>query len=148
MTRRAFAQEDGNINTATVTTSRVRQYVDIDLSFAVKPTSGEIYKKNDAASVKQAIKTLVLCNHLEKPFRPRFGGNVRSQLFELADKGRDTIIRQDIINAIQRFEPRAEILDLIVNLQADRNSLSVTLKFKVVNTEEEVELTTSLARLR
>lgn len=48
MTKRAFAQEDGNLNTATIETSRLREYVDVDLSFAVKPTSGEIYKKNDA----------------------------------------------------------------------------------------------------
>jgi phage baseplate assembly protein W len=148
MTKRAFAQEDGNLNTATIETSRLRDYIDIDLSFTVKPTSGEIYKKTDAASVKQAIKTLVLCNRLEKPFRPDFGGNMRAQLFELADRGRDSIIKNDIISTIRRYEPRAEILDVVVNLQADRNSLSVTIRFKVVNTSEEVELTTSLARLR
>ena len=47
-TRRAFAQEDGNLQTATVATSRVRQYSDIDLAFKAKPSSGEIFKKKDA----------------------------------------------------------------------------------------------------
>src|SRR6056300_695259 len=101
MARRAFAQEDTNIQTASVATSRTKQYTDIDLTFQAKPSSGEIYKKTDAGAVKQAIKTLVLSNTLEKPFRPNFGGNVRSQLFELADKGRDAIIRNRIIKSIQ-----------------------------------------------
>ena len=148
MARRAFAQEDTNLQSATVTTSRLREYIDIDLSLAVKPTSGEVYKKTDAASVKQAIKTLVLCNRFEKPFRVDFGGDVRGQLFELADYGADSIIESNIIESIERYEPRARILDLIVDLQPDRNSLNVTLKFEVVNTSEEVELTTTLARLR
>lgn len=148
MTRRAFAQEDGNLNTATVKSSRVRKYIDIDLSFSVKPTSGEIYKKTDAAAVKQAIKTLVLTNSFEKPFRPDFGGDIRGQLFELADYGQDDIIKDDITSTIERYEPRAEVLDVLVNSQPDRNSISITIKFKVVNTSEEVELTTSLARLR
>lgn len=146
--RRAFAQEDTNLQTATVTTTRVRQYTDIDLTFRAKPSSGEIYKKTDGASVKQAIKTLVLTDLLEKPFRPRFGGNIRAQLFELADRGRSSILRRGIIENIQVYEPRAEVLDVIVNIQPDNHSLDVTIKFKVVNTEEEIEFTTTLARLR
>ena len=146
--RRAFAQEDTNLQTATVSTTRVRQYTDIDLAFKAKPSSGEIYKKTDGASVKQAIKTLVLTDLLEKPFRPRFGGNIRAQLFELADRGRSSILRRGIIENIQVYEPRAKILDVIVNIQPDAHSLDVTIKFKVVNTEEELEFTTTLARLR
>lgn len=148
MARRAFAQEDTNLNTTTIKSSRNREYIDIDLSFGVKPSSGEVYKKTAAASVKQAIKTLVLCNSFEKPFRPDFGGNVRGQLFELADNGLDIILREKIDDAISQYEPRAEILDIVVNLLPDRNSLEVTIRFKVVNTEEEVEFTTTLARLR
>jgi len=147
-TRRAFAQEDTNLNTASVSSSRVREYKDIDLTFAKKPTSGEIFKKTDAAAVKQAIKTLVLTNLLEKPFNPFFGGDVRGQLFELADNNSSVIIRENIIDSIEAFEPRAEVLDLQVTLQPDNNSLNVTLRFKVVNTEEETEFTTSLSRLR
>jgi phage baseplate assembly protein W len=146
--RRAFAQEDTNLQTASIATTREKQYADIDLTFKAKPSSGEIFKKTDAAAVKQSVKTLVMTNLLEKPFRPRFGGNVRAQLFELADRGRSSIIRRNIIDNIQVFEPRAQVLDVIVNLQPDSHSLDVTIKFKVVNTEEQVEFTTTLARLR
>ena len=72
-TRRAFAQEDTDLNTASIASSRAKEYIDIDLTFQAKPTSGEIFKKKDAAAVKQAIKTLVMTNLLEKPFDPFFG---------------------------------------------------------------------------
>jgi phage baseplate assembly protein W len=146
--RRAFAQEDTNLQTASVTTSRVRQYTDIDLAFTAKPSSGEIYKKTDAAAVRQAVKTLVMTNKLEKPFRPNFGGNVQGQLFELADNGNSDTLRRGIIENIEVYEPRAKVIDVRVNLQPDNNSLDATIMFKVVNTEEEVEFTTTLARLR
>ena len=148
MTRRAFAQEDNNLQTSSISSSRSRQYTDIDLTLAIKPTSGEVYKKSNGGAVKQAVKTLILTNLLEKPFRPDFGGNLRSQLFELADKGKSAVLKRNIIKNIEIYEPRAEVLSVDVNLQPDRNSLDVTIKFKVVNTEEETTFTTTLARLR
>lgn len=148
-TRRAFAQEDTtNLQVATVATSRVREYKDIDLAFKAKPSSGEIFKKTDASAVKQAVKTLVMTDLLEKPFLPDFGGDVRGQLFELADRGKSGVLRRNIERTINTYEPRAKILDLEVDLQPDRHTLNVTIKFEVVNTEETVEFTTTLSRLR
>jgi len=146
--RRAFAQEDNNLQTSSISSSRSRQYTDIDLTLAIKPTSGEVYKKSNGGAVKQAVKTLILTNLLEKPFRPDFGGNLRGQLFDLADRGKSSVLKRNIIKNIEVYEPRAEVLSVDVNLQPDRNSLDVTLKFKVVNTEEETTFTTTLARLR
>ena len=85
---------------------------------------------------------------IRKTLLPDFGGDVRGQLFELADKGKSSIIRQNIEKTINSYEPRAKILDLVVDLQPDRHSLNVTIKFEVVNTEETVEFTTVLNRLR
>lgn len=146
--RKAFAKEDTNIQTTTIATSRSKKYTDIDLTFTAKPTSGEIYKKTDAAAVKQAIKSLVLTNLLEKPFRPTYGGDVRAQLFELADNYTSPTIRRNIISNIERYEPRAEITELVVYVRPDNHSLDVTLEFKIVNTGETVEFTTTLSRLR
>lgn len=150
MTRRAFSQEDGgNLGTNNVSVSRKVQYKDIDLTLAVKPTSGDVYKKLDAASVKQAVKNLIMTNELEKPFRPNYGANLRDLLFELADYGDDYIIEERIITSIQRFEPRAEIVDIKVSgVDGYKNTIDTTITFKILNTSEVVEFTTNLARLR
>ena len=67
-TRRAYSREDHDLNTTSIATSRNVDFKDIDLSFQVTATSGDIFKKQSTAAVKQAIKTLLLTNRLEKPF--------------------------------------------------------------------------------
>ena len=47
-----------------------------------------------------------------------------------------------------RYEPRAEVLDLIVTLDADRNALHVSVEFKVINTGVIVEFSTVIERVR
>jgi phage baseplate assembly protein W len=146
--RRSFAQEDTNLQTSSITSTKEKQYTDIDLTFTAKPSSGEIYKKFGASAVKQSIKTLVLTNSHEKPFNPNFGGNMTSALFELADRQGSSMVRRNIIQNIEVYEPRAEVISLRVTATPDNNSIDVVLIFKVVNTEEQVEFTTTLARLR
>ena len=147
MVTRAFAVEDGNLGTASLVTSRTRLYKDIDLTFAKKP-SGEVYKKTDAAAVKQAVKNLLLTNKYEKPFQPEFGGDLNNLLFELVDN--DTVYEIDgaIREAIQKYEPRAIVRQVATNLQPDLNSIGVTVTFQIVNTEEIVTLDTTIMRLR
>lgn len=147
MVTRAFAVEDGNLNTTTLVTSRNRLYKDIDLTFAKKP-SGEIYKKTDAAAVKQAVKNLLLTNKYEKPFQPEFGGDLNNLLFELVDNNTVYEIDGAIREAIKRYEPRARVRQVATNLQPDANSISVTITFQIVNTEEVVTLDTTITRLR
>ena len=144
---RVLSREDGNLTSSTIITSRASEYLDIDLLFAAKP-NGELYKKRDAAAVKQSVKNLILTNHFEKPFEPFYGGNIRALLFELADDDIEDDVKDQVTSAINAYEPRAIIRDIFVNYQENRNSLTVTVEFQVVNTEEVVTFTTSLSRLR
>ena len=144
---KSLSVEDGNLDTSTILGSRTREYKDIDLTFANKP-SGEIFKKVDAAAVKQAVKNLILTNYFEKPFQPKFGGNLRDMLFDLADDDAEEDIEERIKNAISIFEPRAQTLNVTAVATPDRNSIRVTVEFRVINTQETVTVTTVLARLR
>ena len=144
----AFSIEDKNLDVSTILTSRSRAYKDIDLTFKNIPISGEIYRKTEAAAVKQAVKNLVMTNFGEKPFNPEFGGHVQSLLFELANEDTEEEIEEQILSAINRYEPRAVALSVIAISDPDRNSVDVTIIFRVVNTQEEVSLSIALARLR
>lgn len=144
---RAFSVEDGNLTSSIVRSTRTRVYKDIDLSFTAKP-SGEVYKKQDAASVKQGVKNVLLTNFAEKPFNPRFGANLRSRLFDLANADTEYDIERQILAAVETYEPRAKILNVRAVVQPDNNEIEVTVTFIVVSTSEEVTFTTTLARLR
>ena len=145
--RRVLSTEDGNLQKSTLISSRAVDYLDIDLTFAKRP-SGDIYKKKDAAAVKQSIKNLLLTDFYEKPFQPFFGANLRAMLFELADEDTEDEVEENIINAINKYEPRAEILTITVNVLPDQNDMRVSVYFKIISTEETVTFTTNLSRLR
>jgi phage baseplate assembly protein W len=146
-TTRVLSKEDGNLNSISIITSRNKEFLDIDLLFAAKP-NGELFKKRDAAAVKQAVKNLIQTNFYEKPFLPFFGANIRDLLFELAYDDIVDDVRQNVINAIRTYEPRARVLDVTARALPDNNSLEVTIEFQVINTQEIVRFTTAIARLR
>jgi len=145
--RRVLSTEDGNLQKSTLISSRAVDYLDIDLTFTKRP-SGDIYKKKDAAAVKQSIKNLLLTDFYEKPFQPFFGANLRAMLFELADEDTEDEVEENIINAINKYEPRAEILTITVNVLPDQNDMRVSVYFKIISTQETVTFTTNLSRLR
>ena len=146
MVTKAFSVEDGNQNSSLLT-SRNKKYSDIDLLFANK-ISGDIFKKVDAAAVKQSVKTIVRTGQLEKPFQPEFGANLGDILFELADEGLEEEVESRISNAIKTYEPRVRELTTKVVSQPDQNTLSVTIQFKVGNMTEPELINTTIARLR
>jgi len=146
MVTKAFSIEDGKQGSS-ILTSRKASYSDIDLQFATK-LNGDIFKKLDAAAVKQSIKNIVRCRRLEKPFNSDFGSNIGTILFELADAGIAEEAEGLIISAIARWEPRAINVQVIVDPRMDQNEIAITIKFQVGNTVETETIETTIARLR
>ena len=147
MPTRAFSVEDGNIASKNIITGVNRSYSDIDLTFA-KKVSGDIFKKEHASAVKQAVKNLLLTNFSEKPFQPRFGGNLNSFLFALNTDIDDNDLKKQIIQSIEIFEPRAQVLNINTNLRDDSHEIKVTVTFKMINTSETISTQVNLTRLR
>lgn len=148
---RALSIEDGNLSApSTLNATANRKYIDVDMSFATKPVSGDVYKKTNAASVTQALKTLIMTNRTEKPFEPAFGANIGALLFELADVDTANDIKFAIRETIRVYEPRVDPDDLFIDVvvHPDYNSVELSIVFKIVNTNETVEFTTRLNRLR
>lgn len=144
---KVFSNEDTNLSSS-IRVVKDRVYSDIDLTLNPNIISesgkGDIYKKTDAASVKQSIKNLILTNKFEKPYRPSFGANLTSKLFELVDETSGNEIIDSIKKTIQRYEPRAKILNIKVFANPNNNSLSVTLEFRIINTSISETLSMNL----
>jgi len=147
---RAFSIEDGGTGkTTTVKTTKNREYIDLDLSFA-KKGSGDVYKKTSLAAIKQSIKLLLMTNRTEKIFSPYHGANLQQYLFELGDRRTISDIKYAITQNIKTFEPRVDpkTLQVLPVFDEGNNTLEVTIIFNVVNSNESVEFTTQLNRLR
>jgi len=147
MPAKAYSLEDGNLSNKPIITSQTKTYNDIDLSFK-KKTTGDVFKKTDAAAVKQSIKNILLTNRLEKPFNPIFGGDLGRFLFSLDTEFDEDDVRDRIITAVSKFEPRASVRRVNVEIAPDFNSVLVDVVFQILATEEQDTLTVSLTRLR
>lgn len=144
---RVLSVEDKDLSKKSLITSRKKIHSDIDLTFAKRP-SGDIYKKTEAAAVKQAVQNLVLTNRFERPFQPDLGGNLQGMFFELMDRRTAREARENIKNVLYVYEPRAEVLGIDVYQNDRTNSINVTITFKVVNTDEVLSVNTVVSRLR
>ncbi len=146
---KAFSVEDGNQQLRSIISTKIRDYSDLDLTFTAR-TTGDVFKKNDAAAVKQSVKTILQTNYGERPFRPLFGGNLRARLFEnFTDDENAFFIEEAIKEVLTTYEPRAQVLSVDVNdSYVDRNYLGITVEFQIVNTEETVVLETNISRIR
>lgn len=128
--------------------SRKTYYKDINLSFKPHPITGAVPVLKNEQAVKRAVRNVVLTNHYEKPYQPEYGGNIRAKLFENMDFFTSVEIHDQIEEAIRNHEPRAKVVNIIVDPETDLNGVNVTIIFQTLNQLEPVELNVFLQRVR
>jgi phage baseplate assembly protein W len=143
-----FSIEDGNLSNAPITTSVKRTNSDIDCSFERNLTTNDVYKKTEAAAVRQSIKNLLMTNRGSVPFKPVYGGDLESFLFQLDTEIEAYDIEETVRTQIELFEPRAVLRRVTANIQSEYNSVSITIVFQVINTTKVVTMELSISRAR
>jgi phage baseplate assembly protein W len=89
-----------------------------------------------------------MTNKLEKPFQPNFGADLQSLMFNLFDPTIEIDIQDKIFDAIKYYEPRAKAESVKCKAYPDKNEITVTVTFSILNTNQRVTLTTTITRLR
>jgi phage baseplate assembly protein W len=125
-----------------------RLFKDIDLSFVPHPSTGDLVAKYDDEAIKNAVKNLVLTKHHERAFRSEIGSSVNNLLFELPSPGLEVMLRQEIQDVINNFEPRVDILDIQVLFSPDQHNVQISIIFKIRNTDRPIVVTFALNRTR
>ena len=123
-------------------------YSDFDTLFVTNPITKSLNKKINRDAVKQSVKNLILTDYFERPFSSNICCNIRGFLFEPFTSHLQEQIKQAVINVIENYEPRASIIDILVEDRLDLNAISLTIAFEVVNDSEAVVLDVILERVR
>ena len=118
------------------------------MSLARHPITGDIATLSNVEAVKRSVRNLVNTNFYERPFHPEIGSNVRSVLFEPVSPIVATVLERHIRDVIANFEPRAELVDVIVSDNSDANEYRVQIKFFIVNSSDIANMNIFLERLR
>tara|TARA_X000001036_G_scaffold75190_1_gene66772 strand:+ start:180 stop:599 length:420 start_codon:yes stop_codon:yes gene_type:complete len=124
-----------------------RWFTDIDVNMTLHPQTGDLVLKYDINAIKRSIKNLMTTNLFERPFKPSIGIDLRGMLFELSTAGTDAVVLEaDIKELINRFEPRANITNVVSSLRG--NDLDVTIYLTIMNDPRPQELNITLQRVR
>jgi phage baseplate assembly protein W len=96
----------------------------------------------DDAAVRQALLLLILTTPGERVMRPLYGCHLRRLLFGPNDDTTAGLAIHYVRSAIQRWEPRIDILDLDATRDPDDpTTLLVVLQYRVRTTQHVDELT-------
>jgi len=126
--------------------STLRKFIDVDLTFEPHPATKDLMIRTNENAVKNSIKNLVLTRHYEKPFHSEIGSSVMGLLFNQADPSLIALLKREITQTIENFEPRARILNVAVNLQPDQNSLDVKVYFGLLDSTTPLMVAFTLDR--
>ena len=112
---------------------RVSQsFKDISMSFETNPLNDDLIALKNSSAIARSIRNIVFTKPGEKFFNPEFGSRVSESLFEVVDEVSTIAIRDEIRSSIINYEPRVNLLDVLVNPNPDENEMNVTIKYEIV----------------
>ena len=142
----AFSNYDATTTNKSKRSNRI--YSDLNLSFTKNPATKDVAKLFDVQAIKRAVKNIILTNKYERAFNSDFGCNLRGFLFENITEPLLVIIKDRVAMAIEKYEPRVTVEDVVVRDDQDKNGLSIMVSFLINGTEAPVSVSTFLQRVR
>lgn len=109
-----------------------KKFVDINPSFEPHPITGDINLLTNEDAIKQAVKSVVMTMRGEKLFRPLFGTEAQSILFENFNPILADDITLSIEDALKVFEPRVKVINIDYLDNMDNNSVDITINYEIV----------------
>lgn len=123
-------------------------YSDFFTNFNVHPQNKRLVKYTNEESVKRSIRNLINTEKYDRLFQPEVGCRIRSFLFENMSEIISNEIKSSIKETIEIYEPRARIIDIIVQANEARHAYDVYIYFQVINSDKELSINITLYRAR
>lgn len=153
-------------------TSLVKEilYKDFNSNFTPHPMTGDVSLVTNDKAISQSLRNLVLTGRYEIPYNSEKSGRVYESLFENFDPITLKVLEDDVRRVIQNFEPRAEVLSVVISQQEidyinkkgrtpgsssdqysnmlDKNTIVITVVYRPINNKEPVNLEILVEKVR
>jgi|TARA_B110000263_G_scaffold198645_1_gene177540 phage baseplate assembly protein W len=107
-------------------------YSDVDLSFKVHPTTGDLIKTKNSTVIKQSMRSVLQTREFERIGHPEIGSNLQTLLFEPMNTITEARLKQSIEVTMQKLEPRAIIRGIQVIGEDNNNRYRVKIVFTMM----------------
>ena len=121
-------------------------YSDISKDLTPHPVTGDISRITNVDAVVESIKNLININKYEVPFKLSKGSNIRNLLFENYNAQTALLAKEYITESI-KLEPRAELINIIINPVPLKNAIGITIIVSIVNINDPINIDLLLERI-
>jgi hypothetical protein len=104
------------------------------IGVGINPTQAkDIVVSNDIEAIRNALYNIFTTKKGQKLLDPEFGSSLEQYLFESVSPIIGKIIGDSIVNSIETYEPRVEVLNVTVYPNPEENLYKIKLTFKFVD---------------
>lgn len=123
-------------------------YSDFEINLSKTSGVSDVLVYVHEESVKSSIRNIILTDRTERFFNAEFGCDIRKMMFENVSSSTEVALKSLIKLAIENYEPRAQLIDVIVTSQEELNAYSITVVFNTINSSSQQTLDLILTRVR
>jgi phage baseplate assembly protein W len=107
-------------------------FKDLSMTFQVNPLNYDLIPLKNETAIARSVRNLVLTYPGERFFNENLGSKVSRSLFENIDDISASVIKDEIENTIQNYEPRVNLISVSVTPNYDNNEFDVTINYRIV----------------
>lgn len=123
-------------------------FTDFYNNFTVHPQNKRLALYTDEQAVKRSMRNILSTNSKERLFNPEFGGGLRRFLFEDISVMTTDLIKDAITDSIRKHEPRARIIEVLVEPNEFAHSYEISIFYEIINNANPQNLQLTLYRVR
>ena len=109
-----------------------RGFKDLSMTFQVNPINADLIATQNQTAIARSVRNLILTRPGERFFNPNLGSKVYETLFDNMDEISASIIQDEIRDTIDNYEPRVELIEVIVDPDYDNNAFDVVIKYNII----------------
>jgi phage baseplate assembly protein W len=136
------------LNVFSPRTKKINLYSDFKKDLEVNLLTDDLAVTRDEDAVKEAMVNLIMTDRGERLMQPNLGAGLKELLFENLTPATLELIKDRVKTTLETYEPRADIIDVMVAGSLDENEVYVTVRFYINNREQPVTLDVILERTR
>lgn len=119
-------------------------YSDLDFGARID-SAGSPILRTDSDAINQSIRTILTTSPGERIMAPDFGANLRSCVFAPLDRFTEIGIREMIIHAIEKWEPRVQLISIRVQADEEASAYDISIDYVIKASSTQGRLDFSIA---
>jgi hypothetical protein len=110
-------------------------------------SAGRLALSSGTARLEQAMRILLSTYPGERAMRPEWGSRLRDFVFEPTTEDTRMAVAAEVRDALERWEPRADVDDVVVTAADDAGRLDIVIRYRVAEHDDPFELRLAMSTM-